>query len=80
MNCKGCNFAFNANNRKPLILVGCGHSVCRLCILQLKEQCENEAQEASIYHVTSAPKKLEENKFKQSSSLQLADIEPKPKQ
>ena len=63
MNCKGCNFAYDTKNRKPIVLVGCGHSVCQLCVVQLREQAENEAHDESIYRKTSVPKKMIERKL-----------------
>ena len=29
--CKGCSFNFHVDDRKPRVLVPCGHSVCEIC-------------------------------------------------
>ena len=55
MNCKGCSLAYDTKDRKPIVLVGCGHSICQLCVAQLKEQAENESHDVSIYRKTSVP-------------------------
>ena len=45
MNCKGCQEKFNGSDRRPLILIKCGHSMCQMCIEKAQEQ-HSDTQDA----------------------------------
>ena len=38
--CKPCGMPFNLDQRKPHVLVGCGHSLCGLCVQALAAKFE----------------------------------------
>lgn len=47
--CKACSLSFDTLNRKPRVLVPCGHSVCELCSQNLKNCIEcNQIKESDI--------------------------------
>jgi len=48
MDCKGCLLKFDEKLRRPLILVECGHSVCKTCIGQAIDQVMPEAASMSL--------------------------------
>ena len=40
MNCQNCSKTYNNTNRKPLLLIFCGHSLCSTCAQTLyKDGC-----------------------------------------
>ena len=47
LNCKICFEVFNTSNRKPIIVMLCGHTFCLECVDKLKKQdfiCPNDRE------------------------------------
>lgn len=59
MNCKGCLHNFDTRERKPLILIECGHSVCWTCLKQASEK---------VYRPNESPDLIKSKSLRNPSS------------
>lgn len=77
MDCKGCLLKFDEKLRRPLILVECGHSVCKTCIGQAIDQVMPEASlslsKSKSLTKTSGAKSQRADSAKKPSTPRLAD-------